>query len=495
MTVEEALVALLAGVAGILLFLGLAQALDSRRPRPLRRNRLVKDSRESGGGGSARRDSAWGPPPTLDGSSDRLLDLSGEPLAGGNPDPASAPFVPQPPPHASVPTEGATGRGPMTLEPMPGEALADACGSGDPDSALVEACATLYLTGKHAELRVAAGSRLHRGRDNESAGAPPAITALWSLTALSRQALGDDAEARAAFAAALAVLPHSVVEGCPPRLAAVSVPIARRLIEVAEQSPEGAEDRIVAPRLAAFWLRWGLAAAPEDHGVQALLGAAHEALSEGYADVIAGLIRRHEWSAANRVLQEGRDAGELPAARGGVLVEVLAASFRQEVERLTAPAIRGAKDESRAVAALESAETMLASMIGAEFPSRQWGAMIRRIWRSYAHLGLRRLRSGGLDEAADALFQALGMKEIDRRRQGQVREAIVRTLEALAEQKVETIAKLLAEGDRPAAAAEVQRLMSQLQRAREGGVSQEELMAASTTARRLAQQLEPPPGG
>src|SRR5215470_18407803 len=44
-TLEEGLIALLAAVAGILLFVGLAQALDARRPR--RRRRRVAPSPES----------------------------------------------------------------------------------------------------------------------------------------------------------------------------------------------------------------------------------------------------------------------------------------------------------------------------------------------------------------------------------------------------------------------------------------------------------------
>jgi hypothetical protein len=62
-TVEEALVALLAAVAGILLFLGLAQALDNRRPRPMRRRyRPLEDSRGCRRDEAPSRDSAGGPP-------------------------------------------------------------------------------------------------------------------------------------------------------------------------------------------------------------------------------------------------------------------------------------------------------------------------------------------------------------------------------------------------------------------------------------------------
>jgi len=66
-TVEEALVALLAAVAGILLFLGLAQALDNRPPRPMRRrHRSLEDSRGSRRGEAPSTDSVGGRPPSAD---------------------------------------------------------------------------------------------------------------------------------------------------------------------------------------------------------------------------------------------------------------------------------------------------------------------------------------------------------------------------------------------------------------------------------------------
>jgi len=66
-TVEEALVALLAAVAGILLFLGLAQALDNRPRRQMRRrHRPLEDSRGFRRGEAPSQDSAAGPPPSAD---------------------------------------------------------------------------------------------------------------------------------------------------------------------------------------------------------------------------------------------------------------------------------------------------------------------------------------------------------------------------------------------------------------------------------------------
>jgi hypothetical protein len=129
-------------------------------------------------------------------------------------------------------------------------------------------------------------------------------------------------------------------------------------------------------------------------------------------------------------------------------------------------------------------------MSDAPLPPRQWAAMTRRIWRGYATLGLRRLRLGRLDEAAEALFRALAMREVGRRRQRQVRDAVVTTLGGLGERASVTVAKLLAAGDRAAARAEIEELAGRIRRAVDAGVSHEALAGASARVGELARQLE-----
>jgi hypothetical protein len=497
-TVEEALLALLAFLAGILLFFGLAQALGSSPPRHARqRDHHSPDPSRHRLRAPTVAESAWESSLRAERRLDRHSEPAGEQptetaASGG---PRKIPAVEVPP--LSPPTLTLTDDpGPAEPSGVDAEAVKAPVGlpaSAEPDVALVEVCASLFLAGKHAELLVAAERGLGRRDGSSSIRSHHAMTGLWSVVALSHQTLGNEAQARAAFAAALRVVPGSVVLGCPPRLAATCVPIARRLLEMATLSPEGAEDRIVAPRLAMFWLQWRLIAAPGDHGAQAILEAAREALSEGHADVATGLIQRGEWTDAHRYIQQARETGDLFVARGELLVEILAASLRHEIERLTAAVIRGARDEARAVGALDRAETMLASMVDTGLPPRQWVAMTRRVWRGYAKLGTHRLKAGNLDGAADALFHALGMKEIGRQRRRQVREAVVRTLDAMSDEKVQTITRLLADGDRPAAVEHVERLISHVQRAREGGVAQADLAPVATKARQLAQQIEGPP--
>jgi hypothetical protein len=283
LTVEEALVALLATAAGILLFLGLAQALDSRRPRRAGSRRRREDGwrRRARGAGQVTTT------PTL------LLERSRASAKGSCVDPhtdtASLGVRPAVTPVDSPPLLQSTAPIAEILheesaqsEVRSTEGPATVRASRDADVTLVEACAGLYLAGKHADVLLAAEPRLGRRDDRGSTGCSSAVTGLWSLAALSRQALGDETAARVAFAAALRELQETVVEGCSPRLAAMSVPLARRLLEVAEQSPEASEVRMMAPRLAVFWVRWRLVAAPDDYGTQALLEAARGALSQGW---------------------------------------------------------------------------------------------------------------------------------------------------------------------------------------------------------------------
>jgi hypothetical protein len=351
----------------------------------------------------------------------------------------------------------------------------------------VEACARLFVAGKHAELLVTAEPLLAGPPDG---AASPDVAALWSLATLSRHAMGDEPQAHAALAAAERALPEPVTDRCPPRLATITLPIARGFLDLADRLPQAAGERIAACRLAAFWLRWKLVAAPGDQAAQELLQATRDALSEAYADVTTALVKSEQWTDARRLLRQGLESGDVTTARGEVLMEFLAASVRTVVERLTAPIMRGSKDEARAVAGLERAEGIVSSLAGAGLPARQWASMTRRIWRSYATLGARRLKAGNVDGAAAALFPALGMKEIGPRRQRQVRETVVRMLEAMGDQKMDAIAVLLANGNRAAAALQVEQLTALIRSAREGGVAQEELAVAATKAKVLTHQLE-----
>jgi hypothetical protein len=462
-TVEEALIALLALGAGLLLFIGLAQALENR-PRALERR--------------ARR-----PGERLRQQRPGAATSSGQPAARET---LRRRTVAAPEDVSPLETEGVEAdRAPDSRVP------------GDPQLALLEATVTLYQSAKHRELLAAAEPYLRvsgtGGEERQAFSHSHAMAALWTLVGLSHHAVAEHGDARFAFEAALvAALDDPDGAGwaaCPPRLAALSVRVGRRLLELAERAPEGAQERITSPRLAQVWLRWRLAAVPGDGAPTALLEHASEALGDGYWEVAGALIRRRDFGEARALVQQGVDRGELPADRGQTLLETLSAALFEEIERLTRPAILGIADETQAVVALETAQAMLAGLGDGTLPA-QSTAIIRRLWRGYAKLGLRRLKSGNFDAAVEALFHALGMREIDARRQRQVRDALVRTLEGIAEADAEAIPGLLAEGERAPAVERVQRLILHIQRARQEGIPREELDAATNKARQLVERID-----
>src|SRR5262249_31340237 len=134
------------------------------------------------------------------------------------------------------------------------------------------------------------------------------------------------------------------------QLASLSVPVARHLLEPWEPPADGAVEPVPAAglpaaRLAATWLGRRGEGTPGDEGAPTLRERARAVLADGHADVAAAHIRRQEFEGARRFVQQAVDSGELPGARGETLLEELGASVRREVDRLTAAAVRGSKDE------------------------------------------------------------------------------------------------------------------------------------------------------
>jgi hypothetical protein len=461
MTVEQVLVFLLAATAGIFLFLGLAQALDDRPAGARRRRRRAA---EPGEGRSL-------PNPVL---SDRRASETSQTAV------ASPPIPPA--------------REPDLHTEEPATAAALAWPPADPDLVMVEDAMGLCLSGNHEELLALLEPRLAEDRGVGDEGPRSHVmAALHGLAGLARHALGDASAARG-FEAGVRSLPDPGSEACPPEIAALSVQVARRMLEgiagPSDQDGGGrAADSADRARLAVFWLSWRLQAAPGDQRALELLDTAREAVAESHAAAATASIGRHEYGAARAIVQRAVDAGELPSVRGEMLLELLGATFRREIDQLTAAAIRGG-DESRAVTGLGQAEALLRTMPEGAIGPAHRAAVAQRIWRGHSKLGFRRLRLGQLDDAADTLFHALAMREIGRRRQRQVRDALVRTLEGLGDQRAAAVSALLAEGKQPAAAEEIARLEGRVRRAREQGVSDEELEVASSKLEQLRRRLD-----
>ncbi len=535
MTVEQALVYLLAAFAGVFLFLGLAQALDDTPPRAQRGRRIRGAPPLTRGSPAARASGgAETSPERVEARSETLVaDERVLRTSPAEPETAAAPArepgadgparaedgpLPAEKVHAPAtedkvtPVAGHEKTTSDAIAPAASPAVAPAApapGVGHVDLAFIETCMSLCLAGKYHELLTGAEPRLAASDESADITASlevvperplpgqssHAIAGLWSLVGLARHGRGDGDGARAAFDAGVRWLPSPVSDACPPRVAALSTPVARRLLDlterVADETADAAriDERIAAARLAAFWLGWRLVAAPGDEGATTLLDTAREALVEAQAEVASAMIRRQEFAGARRFVEDAVERGELPSARGDLLLEFLGASFRREVERLTTAAVRGSKDESRAVTGLGRAEALLGSMPAGSVGAQHRAAAAGRVWRAHARLGFRRLRLGQFDAAAEALCHALSMREIGRRRQRQVRDALVRTLEGLGDQRAQAIDALVADGNHAAAAEEVAALERWIARARDEGVSEEELEVTSVKLHDLRRRL------
>jgi hypothetical protein len=147
------------------------------------------------------------------------------------------------------------------------------------------------------------------------------------------------------------------------------------------------------------------------------------------------------------------------------------------------PAIRGARDEGRAVQALGQAEGVLDSLPAGVLPAPHRAALGRRIAWAHARLGIQRVRGGSLDAGLEALAQALGRKGLGPERLRRVRETMVEALDALT---VRAAGQLDHPNGREDAVARVRELDQQIQRARALGVPARLLAPVAERAARLA---------
>ena len=219
MTLEEGLVALLAAVAGILLFIGLAQALDTRpaaRPRrpagpkraapqpaaapvtpvatelPPRAPYTGPERRRSARPGSRPRRTVLQVPPA-----------PAPPLDNGQRD---LPVADRPP------SEGAPAIPPVP-EFLPASEL-------DPAIDAIERALALQREEQHGEIIETAAPHLGPGAGSGADNPSFSRAALWALVGISRHALGDVEGTQEALEAATREAPEGVSEGCPDRIAA-----------------------------------------------------------------------------------------------------------------------------------------------------------------------------------------------------------------------------------------------------------------------------------
>jgi hypothetical protein len=149
--------------------------------------------------------------------------------------------------------------------------------------------------------------------------------------------------------------------------------------------------------------------------------------------------------------------------------------------------------EREALASLERAEALLASVPTETLTPKRREEVNRRLWWGYTKLGARRVASGEYEDAVEPLFHALRLSDANPEQQDEARAALVQALDGVAEARAESIGRLLKTGDRDAAARESDRLRRLLLEGIELGLTKNELTSALTRTRRVFEQVEPSP--
>jgi tetratricopeptide (TPR) repeat protein len=344
--------------------------------------------------------------------------------------------------------------------------------------------------GQHSQVIEAAVSHLEAGAPAE--GAEPSFlrAALWTLVGVSRHALGDIEGAQGALDAAVREAPDGVSEGCPQRIAVVAAPAARQLLAAADAMSATSGERVLVLRMAVLWLEWRIVAAPATEEVAVLLDRSREALWDGYVLAGQGLMRRRQFSQARDLVRQALDSEDLPAARRPPLADLAARCVVRQLGRLVATARGTETPEAEALDALERARELLASTSVDTLTPARWHAANRRIWSGYMRLGRRSIEGFDLEAALRPLFRALHLRDLDLGLERRTRELLARTIERISDGAAETIGRLLEAGDREAAMQRWQDVRAIIQKARDQGLSHDELAQAFSRARQLLEQIE-----
>lgn len=323
-------------------------------------------------------------------------------------------------------------------------------------------------------------------------GAEPSFirAALWTVVGVSRHVLGDIEGAQGALDAAVRAAPDGVSEGCPQRIAAAAATSARQLLAAADAMSATSGERVAVLRMAVLWLEWRIVAAPATEDESVLLDRAREALWDGYALAGRGLMRRRQFSQARELVRQALDSEDLPAPRRAPLAELAARCIVRQIGRLIATARGTETTAADALDALERArEILAASSVDVVTPGR-WHGANRRIWNGYMRCGRRDIVAFELEAALRPLFRALHLRDIDLGLERKTRELLARTIERISDGAGETIDRLLEAGDRDAAMQRWQDVRGIIQKARDQGLSHEELTHAFGRAQQMLEQIE-----
>jgi hypothetical protein len=357
---------------------------------------------------------------------------------------------------------------------------------------VLERCFALHQARRDADV-VVLGMAALQGVDGALRRADPRTTAaLWSVIALARQALGEDAEARAALESAIAVAMPADRPTYQRQLAALADGVAGGLLAEADRhSGPQWEERLAAIQSAVTWLQCGAAAMPADARLADLAASAEAMLWSAYERTVMAFVQRQDFRAARRLLREALADPRFPAGRVEALYELFSSTFSGEIGQLTAQAIRSVQDarEVDALTALQRAETLMATLRDEALSPKRREEVDRRLWWGYSKLGERRVGSGEYEAALEPLFHAFGY-DVGPERHQETRALLVRALDGVADARALGIRERADAGDHEGAIVHCDRLWALLRGAAEKGLTQDDLASASMKVQRVFETLE-----
>jgi hypothetical protein len=355
-----------------------------------------------------------------------------------------------------------------------GEALTERPAEASVES-VVERCFALHQARRHEEA-VALGLAALDDPGTRPADAH-ATAALWSVIALARQAVSDDAGTREALESAIALAPDADRATYRRRLASLADGRARSLLSaVDEHARPESEECLTALRQAAAWAECGATALPGDAALAELATTARATVWSACERTIGALVQRQDFRPARRLLREALADPRFPAERQAPFRELFSATYSGEIGQLSAQALRSIQDgrEVEALRALRRAESLLVTLNDEALPPRRREEVGRRLSWGYARLGERRLAAGEHEGALEPLFQALA-HEADPERRQETRTLLARALDGVTDARLLGIRALTDGGNRETALAHGEALRSLLQGAVTRGLTEDDL--------------------
>jgi tetratricopeptide (TPR) repeat protein len=361
--------------------------------------------------------------------------------------------------------------------------------AGPREDLVVERCFALHQARRNTEA-VALGLAALGGADAHPADAH-ATAALWSVIALARQDLGDDAGARAALESAITIAPDADRATYQRQLATLADGVARDLLAQVDKHPRPeSEECLAAVRCAALWAECGATAMPADGALADLTAAAQATVWSACERTVVALVQRQDFRPARRLLREALADPRFPAERVVAFRELFSTTYSGEIGQLTAQALRSVQDgrEIEALRALRRAEALLGTLNDAALSPTRREEVGRRLSWGYARLGERRVVAGEHEAALEPLFQALGY-EADPERRRETRVLLARALDAAADARALGIRALADGGNRETALAHCDALWALLHGAADRGLPRDDLADSLTKVRRLFENL------